>query len=164
MQNTGINIDEAISSSDEVVVPTVDNTVEEEVPVIPNDEKKIENFELTYDEMYQKCYNQIENYSKSSVQSHLLGGIAKASKATGNLVAKIPYINKSQIDEGLIEQGEKLSDLGNKRTERTMEYISVFENSSATIFIENINVVNMLYNKPLDLLVDKENIYLGCGV
>jgi len=126
--------------------------------------KKIENFELTYDEMYQKCYNQIENYSKSSVQSHLLGGIAKASKATGNLVAKIPYINKSQIDEGLIEQGEKLNDFENKRIERTMEYISVFENSSAEIFIENINVVNMLYNKPLNLLVDKENIYLGCGV
>ena len=49
MQNTGINIDEAISSSDEVVVPTVDNTVEEEVPVIPNDEKKIEEYLDTHD-------------------------------------------------------------------------------------------------------------------
>ena len=126
--------------------------------------KKINNFELAYDEMYQKCYDQIEDYSKSSVESHFLGGIAKASKATGNLVAKIPYINKSQIDEGLIEQGEKLSDFGNKRTERTMGYISVFEHSSAEIFVENINVVNMLYNKPLDLLIDKENIYLGFGV
>ena len=26
---------------------------------------KIENFELTYNEMYRKCYDQIEKYSKS---------------------------------------------------------------------------------------------------
>ncbi|MBQ8404244.1 MAG: hypothetical protein IJX55_07480 [Clostridia bacterium] len=123
--------------------------------------RKIENFELTYSELYKKCYNQIETYSKSSIQSHFIGGVAKVSKSAGNIVAKIPYVNKSQIDENLIEQGNKLTDLGEKRTERTMEYISVFENSSAEPFIDNINMVNRLYNQPLDLLVDKENIYFG---
>lgn len=122
---------------------------------------KIENFELLYNELYNKCCSQIQNYSKSSIQSHFINGVATAHKTTGNLISKIPYVNKSQIDENLIEKSHRISGLLEKRTEQTMEYISVFENNSLAPFIENINIVNKMYNEPLDMLVDKENLYLA---
>ena len=35
------------------------------------------------------------------------------------------------------------------------------QSNSIRPFIENINTVNELYNKPVQLLVDQENLYLA---
>ena len=36
------------------------------------------------------CYDRIETDSKSSIQSHVLKGVAGLNKAMGNAIAKIP--------------------------------------------------------------------------
>jgi hypothetical protein len=123
--------------------------------------KKIEDYSFKYRELYTKCYDQIEGYAKSSIQSTLLNGLANVNRVAGEAISKVPVISKSQIDETLIETGDKLGKYGSKRIEQTMKQLIDKQSSCVRPFIENINVVNRLYNQPIDLLFDKENIYFG---
>ncbi len=125
--------------------------------------KKIEDYSFNYRELYTKCYDQIEGYAKSSIQSHLLNGLASVNRIAGEAIAKVPVISKSQFDETLIETGEKLGKFGSKRIEQTMKQLIEKQSSYVRLFVENINVVNRLYNQPIELLFDKENIYIGAA-
>ena len=122
---------------------------------------KIEDYSFKYRELYTKCYDQIEGYAKSSIQSQLLKGLAGVNKVVGESVAKVPVISKSQIDETLIETGDKLGKFGSKRIEQTMKQLIDKQSSCVHPFIENINTVNRLYNQPMELLFDEENIYFS---
>lgn len=110
--------------------------------------------------LYTQCYNEIEGYANSSIQSHLLKGLASVNKIAGSAISKVPVISKSQIDETLIETGDKLGNLGSKRIEQTMKQLIEKQSSSVHVFVENINLVNRLYNQPIELLFDKDNIYI----
>ena len=124
---------------------------------------KIKSYEQSYSELYHICYDMVEAYSQTSVQSHMLGALAVASKAVGTTVNKIPVISKSQLDENLIASSDKLTDYKAKRTEITLERLEGKENSSVEPFIENIIMIDQLYNQPLQMLFDQENIYITCG-
>lgn len=126
--------------------------------------KKIEDYSFNYREFYTKCYDQIEGYAKSSIQSNLLNGLASVNRIAGEAIAKIPVISKSQIDETLIETGDKLGKIGSKRIEQTMKQLIEKQSSCVRPFIENIHEVNKLYNQPFELLFDKENLYIGATI
>lgn len=123
--------------------------------------KKIEDYSFKYREFYTNCYDQIEGYAKSSIQSNMLNGLASVNRIAGKAIAKIPVVSKSQIDETLIETGDKLGKISSKRIEQTMKQLIEKQSSCVRPFIENINEVNKLYNHPIELLFDKENLYIG---
>lgn len=122
---------------------------------------KIEDYSFEYRELYTKSYDQIEGYSKSSLQSRLFNGFAAINKAAGEAIAKVPVISKSQIDETLIETGSKIGKYGQKRTAQTMQQFVDRQSSCVIPFVEKINTVNRLYNQPIELLFDNENVYIG---
>lgn len=123
--------------------------------------RKIEDHSYQYRELYTKCYNQIEEYAKSSINSALLGRLATINKFAGDVVANIPFVSDSQIDETLIKASSQLGKLCSKKTEQTMEQFQGNQSSCVSPFIENINTINRLYNQPVVLLFDQENIYFG---
>lgn len=122
---------------------------------------KLEKYSLNYRELYTKCYDEIESYSSTSVQSSMLKGIAKASTSVGKFVEKIPVISKGQADEALIAAGDKLDELNAGKLRKQMSFLIEHQSNSIRPFIENIDTVNELCNKPVQLLVDKENLYIS---
>lgn len=122
---------------------------------------KLEKYSLNYRELYTKCYDEIESYSSTSVQSSMLKGIAKASTSVGKFVEKIPVISKGQADEALIAAGDKLDELNAGKLRKQMSSLIEHQSNSIRPFIENIDTVNELCNKPVQLLVDKENLYIS---
>lgn len=122
---------------------------------------KIEDYSLKYRELYTNSYNTIESYAKSSIQSRILKGLENINKVAGETIGKVPVISKLQIDETLIEIGEKMGDFGTKRTEQTMEQFVKKQSSYVRPFIESINTVNRLYNQPIELIFERENIYFS---
>ena len=56
----------------------------------------MEQYSYEYRELYTECYNKLENNANSSVQSYLRNGLANLSENAGNVIAKIPVINKSR--------------------------------------------------------------------
>ena len=123
-------------------------------------EHRIAEYSFQYRELYTDCYNLMESYSKSSIQVGMLNGLATASKFMGNAIAKVPVISKSQLDENLIEASGKLGLHGEKRATGALERFISTRSNVTQPFIENIRVVNALYNKPVAYLIDGENIYV----
>ncbi len=123
-------------------------------------ENRIAEYSFQYRELYTDCYNLMESYSKSSIQVGMLNGLATASKFMGNAIAKVPVISKSQLDENLIEASGKLGLHGEKRATGALERFISTRSNVTQPFIENIRVVNALYNKPVAYLIDGENIYV----
>lgn len=122
--------------------------------------KKVEDLSFQYRELYSLAYNQIEGYTKSSLQSKLFDGLSVMNKVAGESIAKIPVISKSQIDETLIGAGEKLESYKEKKATATMRRLVDRQSSCVRPFIDNIDMVNRMYNQPLTLVFNEENLYL----
>ena len=122
---------------------------------------KIEEYSFNYRELYTKCYEQIEKYSKSSIHSHVLGGLASINRVAGDAVGKVPGVSKSRIDETLIKASNRLGKFSSRMTEKTMEQFSNNQGGCVLPFIANINAINRLYNQPMELIFDQENLYLS---
>ncbi len=123
---------------------------------------KLDNYSMKYRELYTQCYEEISGYSSTSVQSTLLKGLSKTSGAVGKFVEKIPVVgDKTQIDENLIAAGEKLGSIGTEKVYKQMKLLIERQSNFVRPFIENIDMVNRLSNNRLQMVVDKDNLYIA---
>ena len=122
--------------------------------------QKIERYTLRYRELYTASYNKAEGLSTSSVQARLFKGLAGIAKGAGGAIAKIPVVSKSQIDETLIGAGNHLGSVHSKRTQKSMKHFSGNSVSYTRTFVDNIEMLDRIYNEPMEILFDKDNIYL----
>ena len=86
--------------------------------------------------------------------------------ASGNvtakkIAAKVPGINKSRFNNDLIEAKNKLEKSNLRRIDQTMEPFVDRQIGIVRPFIDNINTINKLYNQPMELIFDRENIYFA---
>ena len=123
--------------------------------------EKIDSLSLQYRELYSTAYSMLEERTKSSLQAKMLIGLSAANKFAGETIAKIPVISKSQLDENLIEAGQKLGGLGEKREKDTMQQLVARQSSDVRLFIEQIDTINRIYNGQMTLIFNKETLYLG---
>ena len=127
---------------------------------LKNVSKKIEDYAKQYTELYQKAYTMIEEYAKTSLQTQATKLWSGINKGIGTLVSKIPLLNKSQIDENLLANGEKLEQIIQDRVQNTMQTLFNGAIDFVKPFLDNIYVVNKLYNNPLEILISKDTLYV----
>lgn len=125
-----------------------------------NVEQSITDYSYQYRTLYTKCYDLMKDYSKSSVQAGILSGLSAASKFMGNAIAKVPVISKSQLDENLIEAGSLLGTQGEQRAVVALSGLTQTRANVTVPFVENIRVINNLYNKPVQYRIDGDSIYV----
>lgn len=121
---------------------------------------QIEEYSLRYRELYTDCYNRLESESESSIQTALLGGVAYITKGAGSVIAKVPLISKGQLDETLIDAGERLGKTKEGKASKKMTNLISSQMGIVKPFVDNINAVNKLYNEPMTFYFNHENIYL----
>ena len=122
--------------------------------------RDIDDLAVKYRLFYTDCYNKLEHSSKTTLESKLLKGLSKASDNAGRAIRKIPVIEKGPIDEILIGAGQSVKDLGRKKTDETMQDFTKNMQSGAGQFVDGIEQISRLYNNPMDVLVDKDSVYL----
>ncbi len=120
---------------------------------------KIELYANQCNDLYKIALEKVEKDLKTSVQAGVLKGVAGLNKAIGGTIAKIPKIRDGQVDENLIEAGEKVDKFNEQRTENIVESLSRDFTICVLPFVDNINAVNKIYNEPLEVLFDSENLY-----
>ena len=125
-----------------------------------NVEQSITDYSYQYRTLYTICYDLMKDYSKSSVQAGILSGLSAASKFMGNAIAKVPVISKSQLDENLIEAGSLLGTQGEQRAVVALSGLIQTRANVTVPFVENIRVINNLYNKPVQYRIDGDSIYV----
>lgn len=64
------------------------------------------------------------------------------------------------MDENLIAKSEEILDKNTRKTAQTMISFSENRTDDVKVFIDNIDRVNMLYNNPMDVLFDKDALYI----
>ena len=121
---------------------------------------KIHLYADQYRELHKTCYDTLKSESESSLQSKTLNLVAKMNSGLGKIIANIPKIGEGQMDEALINAGEKVRGYSERRVENTMEIFAREECTCIRPFVENIETVDAIYNKPMDMLFDGKNIYI----
>ena len=113
-----------------------------------------------YRELYTECYNRVAIYANQSVESMLRRGLSKASKATSSGLENAPLLNKTPLGDNLIQVSVKLKEYDEDKREEPLKILA--ENSSATVmpYVESIEDINRYYNEPMDVMFDKEYIYI----
>lgn len=122
--------------------------------------QRIDDYAYEYRELYSACYSQLKKEKDSSLQAHLLSGLAGISNAAGTAVAKTPVGDKSQIDETLLAVGDKIGKFRSNKTKKSMRDFLDAQSSPVRPFIESIQTVNKMYNQTTELLIDNKNLYL----
>lgn len=119
----------------------------------------IEKMSINYRKIYSEAFTQLQEYSSSSVERAVLKGVAKVSKKSGELVSKIPLISNTNIDESLIEVGNKIKKFDDNRAYKSLEKLVELSSSGVQMFADNIKEIKQIYNEPISLMIDKDNIY-----
>lgn len=122
--------------------------------------EKIRNYAFQYRKDYTVCYDQLQNYMKNSVQAAALGGIGKASKSAGETIGKIPLICKGPIDEALVATGNTIQHIASKHGKLAMRDFRDNRDAGIRLFLNSIDAINEVRNQPVELLFDRENIYI----
>lgn len=126
--------------------------------------KKIEDYSVKYSELSTKCYDQIKKYAQSSLQSKMYKGAISVSRGVADNLVKENRDLKELAGVSLVFGSKKLENKRSERIEQTMKQFKQNiekQNDYIQPFVENINTVNKLYNQPIELIFDKENLYIG---
>lgn len=123
--------------------------------------RRVKNYSLEYGSFYDKALESIEEYAGTSVQSRALQGLSVAGKFVGKQIAKIPdKANKIKVDDKLMSGSKKLEKIQSKSISDTTSAFSVVKDSGISMFIEKIDLLNAMHNKPMRIAVDENNLYL----
>ena len=120
---------------------------------------KIDNYSITYRELYTDCYNALLLLGDKSIDTIVIGGFGKISKAAGEAIAKVPVISKGELDESLIAAGDIISESEEAIRQGRLSTLVNKQSSYVTPFVDNIKMIGELNDKPLNMLFDKDNIY-----
>lgn len=122
---------------------------------------KIREYSDIYTVLYEKCIDKIEKDSEGSIEGLALNGLSKISDGVGNLAKKVTAINTAQIADKFFNVGETLREADTNRTQKAIRILANNKTDNISPFIENINVLNDLYNKPMQLMFNSEYIYIA---
>lgn len=122
--------------------------------------KKNESYAYEYRSLYTDVYNKIEKSSNSSVESVLLTGVAGLNKIVGKTVAKVPVLGSTKLDETMIESAEKVDEYKAKRGNTTMSQLKSIQKTVVTPFVDNLKILDEVYNQGTEIMFDSNNLYL----
>ena len=120
----------------------------------------IREYSYKYRELYTDCYNRVAIYANQSVDSMVRKGLSKASKVTGQGVAKAPLINKTDLENNLLQVSVKLKEYDSDKREETLNALAETSSASVMPYVETIDNLNRFHNEPMDVMFDKEYVYI----
>jgi len=122
--------------------------------------KKNEEYSYDYRLFYTDLYNKIEKSSNSSIESVVLTGVAGLNKIVGKTISKVPVLGNTKIDETIVGSAEKIEKFNKKRGDNTVSQLNSIQSSVVTPFVNNLKMLDVIYNQPAELLFDSNNLYL----
>lgn len=112
--------------------------------------------------LYTDAYNKLDKDGKYTIGNYVRKGVSAASKVTGEFIHNVPILGKGPVDEFLIASSKLLDETSIRKMETTREKIISSKYGVSSVFIDSLQNVKRLYNNPIDMIVDNENIYVKC--
>ena len=121
---------------------------------------KINRIAGRYNELFDECHSQIASYQRSSVENKVLGGIGKTANTLGKAIGNIPVIEKSPVDELLLDAGNALGGVNKNAVKSRVKALEFLEDNRMNFFLEGVETVGALYNQKNRMLIDGTNLYV----
>lgn len=112
-----------------------------------------------YRQLYTNAYTIIEKRTRTSLESQMTEGFASANKLAGKALSKVPLLSKSQIDEKLIEGGEKIANYNLDANKKRLAIFSKHREVGSKAFIDSIGYLEQTYSKDITLIINNETVY-----
>ena len=125
-----------------------------------NVRNSILDYSYSYRELYTRCYDVLEKYSKANLGTGVVLGASKLTTLMGKAIEKVPVISDTQLDENLIKSGEKIKDSSDEHVLKFLNDFVVLNNPGVGVFADNIEVLEAIYNKKSQYFIDKDNLYV----
>ena len=126
--------------------------------------EKVEQYAMDYRDLFSDVSAKLEKFSKDSIASNAMRGIGSVSKFLGKAASNVPLFKDNQIDKGLLDNGENLEKVEEERNHSVSRDIAARRMVDVSTFVDNLKMINRLYNHPVQVLFDKENMYLAEAV
>lgn len=115
---------------------------------------------IAYRELYTDSYNVVEDRTESSADTKILEGASRVGKALGNAIANTPLGDRTPIDEALIGVSDKLGEFNDDLTDSLASRLLAVKSPGVLPFQQGVSALETIYNKPLAVAADSQNIYL----
>ena len=116
-----------------------------------------------YRSLFGECSVHLEKLSKGSIETNLLKGVGAASNAMGKLIGSIPKVKDGQVDEFLIEKGEKITSGAQGISQDVIKSFAEVSNPNTGGFLRKLEDMDKIYNHTTGICFDKDNLYLIAG-
>ncbi len=120
---------------------------------LENMRARIDELALQYRELYTDCYNRME-------QTMMAQGLAGIGKGAGEAIARIPVISKGPVDEALIAAGEKMGEKNCRKADKALQKLIGISQNSTAFFAQRISDLQLIYNEPVEIMFDEDNLYM----
>ena len=121
--------------------------------------ERIEDNSIQYRELYTKVYNKLLNKADKTVESQIIGALSSLGNAAGKLAAKNPGLDMLEVDDVLKNGSKKLKRVNTRKIEKELEKLESKQAVYIRPFIDNIAIVDRVYNEPVQVLFDDKNLY-----
>ena len=121
---------------------------------------KIEADSLAYRKLYTECHDALEAGTQGAADTMLLGGIASAGQALGHAIAETPVGEYTWFGEAFEGAGKGIGDFNDDQSSRLVEKLRQAKAPDVTPFRQSVREISALYNEPVRIAVDAENVYV----
>lgn len=121
---------------------------------------KINEYQDHYSVTFKAIEQKIFQESSSSIQSTMMKGLSKLNAGLGKLVNKTPLLGKTELDENLMLNSEKIARLSDEKIASKVKILSTTRKDLIKPFIENIKYLDSIYNGSVKLIFNKEKVYI----
>ena len=122
--------------------------------------EKIDQYSIDYRIIYSKVYDTLAKSKGSAIQGMLLKGLGKAGKGIGDAMGQVPLLKKGPIDEVLKKAGNGISTQRDKDETKDLAKLLPQKNCNVKPFVDTLDMINRLYNEPVELAFDQNNLYV----
>ena len=117
-----------------------------------------------YSEEYAQAYkvaNQfISKMAEANIEANIVKGIGAAGETIGNVMGKIPVVNKGPVDGWIVEGGTRLKNVGKSIEQKALKRFELLQNPGTDVFVDKLNEINWIYNHAEVICCDKEKVWL----
>lgn len=120
---------------------------------------QIRDEDFKYRNLYTFCYDKVAGTSENTLQTRVTNALSAASIGVGTALSKNPILRKTPVDEGLLHIGQKMRNASENKTAQLVHSLIGSSDSGTSVFAENIDRLNIIWNSPQEVLFDKRGIY-----
>ena len=106
------------------------------------------------------CYEKMLKDSNTSVETTAVKGFSKVTKFLGEKAKKVKWLDEEDIDDELLEISLKADNFNENKISKALSDFIEDQEKCSLVFVENLMILNNLFNKEIDIVVDENNIYI----